>query len=78
MPLAFEWGAYMDKDEALERKVETLRLLYRNKGITKLSDDQLKNIAWQQDFRMSILGDVVRILLIAGSVVFLVWRFWPR
>jgi hypothetical protein len=68
----------MDKDEALERKIETLRLLYRNKGITNLSEEQLKNIAWQQDFRMSILGDVARILLIVGSIVFLVWRFWPR
>jgi hypothetical protein len=68
----------MRKDEVMDRKVETLRLLYRNKGITNLSDEQLRNLAWQQDFRMSILGDVVRILLIIGSLVFLVWRFWHR
>jgi hypothetical protein len=69
---------FMRKDEVMDRKVETLRLLYRNKGITNLSDEQLRNLAWQQDFRMSILGDVVRILLIIGSLVFLVWRFWHR
>ncbi len=68
----------MSKNKVLERKVETLRLLYRNKGITELSDDELRNIAWQQDFRMSILGDVVRILIIVGAAVFLVWRFWPK
>ena len=78
MPLMGMELNFMRKDEVMDRKVETLRLLYRNKGITNLSDEQLRNLAWQQDFRMSILGDVVRILLIIGSLVFLVWRFWHR
>jgi hypothetical protein len=38
------------------------RLIYRNQGINDLGDDELKVLAWQQDFRMSILGDVLKML----------------
>jgi len=68
----------MTEEEQTKRKIETLRLLYRNKGVTDLSDDELKHLAWRQDLRMSILGDVVRIILIIAGVAFLLWRFWPK
>jgi hypothetical protein len=58
--------------------MEALRLIYRNKGVTDLSEDELKTLALHQQLRMSILGDVVRILLIIAAVAFLIWRFWPR
>ena len=64
--------------EQLRRQIEALRLIYRNKGITDLSEDELTTLALHQQLRMSILGDVVRILLIIAAVGFLVWRFWLR
>ena len=58
--------------------MEALRLIYRNKGVGNLSEDELKTLALQQQLRMSILGDMVRILLIIAAIGFLVWRFWPK
>jgi hypothetical protein len=64
--------------EQLRRQMEALRLIYRNKGVTDLTEDELRTLALQQQLRMSILGDMVRILLIIAAIGFLVWRFWPK
>ena len=64
--------------EKLRRQMEALRIIYRNRGMTDLSEDELKTLALQQQLRMSILGDVIRILLIVAAIGFLVWRFWPK
>lgn len=64
--------------EQLRRQMEALRLIYRNKGVTDLSEDELRTLALYQQLRMSILGDVFRILLIVAAIGFLVWRFWPK
>jgi hypothetical protein len=64
--------------EELRRQMEALRLIYRYRGITDLSEDDLRTLALHQQLRMSILGDVVRILLVAAAIGFLVWRFWPK
>lgn len=64
--------------ERLKRGMEALRGIYRNKGVTDLSDDELRMLFLYNELRMSILGDVVRLLLIIAAIGFLIWRFWPK
>jgi hypothetical protein len=73
MKVLFERATTNDR---LKRQMEALRLIYRNKGLTDVTEDELRQIAIHQQLRMSILGDVVRVLLIAAAIGFLVWRFW--
>jgi len=68
----------MDESTKWKRKMETIRLLYANKGVTDLTEDELHQLVSQQDLRMSILGDVIRILLIVAGLLFLGWCFWPK
>lgn len=56
--------------------MEAIRLIYRNKG-HELTNDQIEFLAYQQDERNAIWGGVIRILIMAGALAFLIVRFWP-
>lgn len=66
------------KNEQLkrQRQMEAIRLIYRNKG-HELTNDQIEFLAYQQDERNAIWGGVIRILIMAGALAFLIVRFWP-
>ena len=64
-----------DKDPRLERKVETLRLMYRNRGTNDLTEDELRHLVQLMDQRTAIWSGVIGILLVAGVLVLLVLRF---
>lgn len=58
------------------RQMDAIRRIYRNMGY-ELTDGQVEFIAYQQDERNAIWGGVIRILIMAGALVFLIVRFWP-
>ena len=64
--------------ERLQRQMEALRAIYRGKGVTDLTEEELRLLALHHQLRMTILGDVIRILMIVAGLGFLVWRFWPK